>query len=128
MVDIGGYWWTLYGALRMNMEPRITSASLAPLLNIAQALQKSFGNAFVELSQNPNVLLLANWLYIDRSWKTSTVIDLAKAQRLQWEPDWLPIIYDALLEAGCDNDFALTAFREKDEAACRLLIGVILGV
>lgn len=75
--------------------------------------------------------------WLDPRWLTSTVCDLALAIReqipgpLAWvlAPtglDIMPIMHDALLDAGCDDERILKAFWSKDELYARPILDAIL--
>ncbi len=51
---------------------------------------------------------------IDPRWRTSTVVDLAAAIKYESAFDRLPILADALMDAGCDNEDILLHCRGED--------------
>jgi hypothetical protein len=48
---------------------------------------------------------------VDRSWLSSTVVTLAAGIYQDREFDWLPILADALMDAGCNNEDILNHLR-----------------
>jgi hypothetical protein len=65
---------------------------------------------------------------LDRNWLTSTVTDLARGIYADRAFDRLPILADALQDAGCDNDDILTHCRgEGPHARGCWVVDLVLG-
>jgi hypothetical protein len=52
---------------------------------------------------------------VDPAWLTETVVALAEGIYQEWAFDRLPVLADALEEAGCDSDNILTHCRQPGE-------------
>jgi len=87
--------------LRADAMPILTSDPL--LARIAPALLRDvFGNPFRVVTADP-------------AWLTSTVLALANGVYEEWAFDRMPILADALQEAGCDNDEILNHCRSPGQ-------------
>jgi hypothetical protein len=76
----------------MSARRRESNVTTGADLNIQAALVRDiFGNPFRPVAADPR-------------WLTSTVIDLAQAVYDEKAFDRLPILADALMDAGCDNE------------------------
>jgi len=58
-------------------------------------------------------------LVVKRKWRTSTVMQLARGIYDERTFDQLPILADALQDAGCDNDDILNHFRDPNATHVR---------
>ena len=81
-----------------------SSLSSRETLNVAfcLTLHDIFGNPFRPITINP-------------SWLTSTVLALAQGIYEEKASDRMPILADALLDAGCDNEDVLNHCRQSGE-------------
>jgi hypothetical protein len=63
------------------------------------------------------------------SWRTDTVVTLAKQMYDQRDFSAMPILADALQDAGCDNDDVLTHCRDSKQAHVRgcWVVDLVLG-
>src|SRR5262249_28654542 len=68
-------------------------------------------------------------LRLEREWRTSTVLILARQADETGEYSLLPILADALQDAGCDNDFMLDRCRAASNIHCRgnWVVDLVLG-
>lgn len=67
---------------------------------------------------------------IDPRWLTSTVIDLTASLRGDHAFDRLPILADALMDAGCDDEGIIAHLRDPLAATphpCRVLMAIVVG-
>lgn len=65
---------------------------------------------------------------IDPRWRSSTVIDLCRAMFESGDWDRLPILSDALMDAGCDNQELIAACQSEKEPAFAMRIAAnVLG-
>jgi len=66
---------------------------------------------------------------IDTSWLTSTVVQLAEGIYADRTFDRLPILADALQDAGCDNDAILNRCRDANGVHVRgcWVVDLVLG-
>jgi hypothetical protein len=69
----------------------IAHISLGFTVNVLNLLRDIFGNPFRPAA-------------VDRRWLTSTVIDVSTAIYNERAFDHMPVLADALMEAGCDNE------------------------
>jgi hypothetical protein len=70
--------------------------------NVVGIVRDIFGNPFRPVTFNP-------------SWRSSTVLTLAQSTYDEKAFDRLPILADALQDAGCDNDEILNHLRQPGE-------------
>jgi hypothetical protein len=82
---------------RVGMAAIAASPDLA-WVNLRQPTQEFFADAYHDLIPNP--FLTVDW---KPEWKTSTVLELARTTYDRHAFDVLPILADALLDAGCDH-------------------------
>ena len=54
-------------------------------------------------------------IMVDRRWLTSTVTDMALMMRQEGPFDRLPILADALMDAGCDNEEIIGNCRQQEK-------------
>lgn len=68
-------------------------------------------------------------LRLERAWLTSTVMTLARQTDDSGDYGVLPILADALQDAGCDNDFILDRCRAESGIHCRgnWVVDLLLG-
>ena len=66
---------------------------------------------------------------IDPRWLTSNVVDLSRAIYDERAFDRMPILADALMDAGCDNEMMINVCRSESPNAAlqKMAIGIILG-
>ncbi|MCE9561743.1 MAG: hypothetical protein K8U57_06770 [Planctomycetes bacterium] len=66
---------------------------------------------------------------VDRSWLTSTVIVLANQMYESRDFSAMPILADALQDAGCENDDILTHCRDEKQVHVRgcWVVDLVLG-
>ena len=65
---------------------------------------------------------LASTGEIDRRWKTGTVRSLANRMLKDCNFDAMPILADALMDAGCDNDGLISLCRRKCPAVLQSIV------
>ena len=58
---------------------------------------------------------------VDARWLTSTVIDLIAAAIAKRSAEWFPILSDALMDAGCDDEELIVYLRQQDATWFELL-------
>lgn len=71
--------------------------------------------AFAEVRTETTELLATFSRYLSRTWLTETVVALRDAILAEKAFDRLPVLADALEEAGCDNRFILDHLRGDDD-------------
>jgi hypothetical protein len=107
------------GSLQVVGPPPTYSCEDAIDLAVALAARKAgaeYGNLSVESTLLRDIF--GNPLRpvaVDPSWLTSTVIALAEGIYAERAFDRMPILADALMDAGCDNDDVLTHCRDSSE-------------
>jgi hypothetical protein len=99
-----GFSGSLY--LDTFLTPYLTPPDLPPVVwgeaaTLAELLREVFGNP-----RRPCVL--------DPRWLTANVVDLARVIYLERSFDRLPILADALMDAGCENEAILGHCRSGD--------------
>ncbi len=111
VVVAGGIWHLVTMGIWWNFRPiRRTERTILALLNVerhigsrlAPFLRDIFGNPFRPVSVN-------------QAWLTSTVIGLARLMYDSRDFSAMPILADALQDAGCDNDDILNHCRQQGE-------------
>ena len=82
----------------------------------SRALRDIFGNPFRPVN-------------FDAAWRTDTAVSLAKQMYDAREFSAMPILADALQDAGCDNEDVLNHCRDADAAARRgcWVVDLVLG-
>ncbi|AMV23748.1 hypothetical protein VT84_05000 [Gemmata sp. SH-PL17] len=91
--------WLAYGVHFMDDKPRDISAKSA--FDSIPILRDIFGNPF----KRPN---------FKGAWRTDTAVTLARGMYESRDFSAMPILADALQDAGCDNDDILTHCRDAD--------------
>lgn len=65
---------------------------------------------------------------MDPRWLTSTVIDLCRDMRNEDDYSRLPLLADALMDAGCDGEALIAACRaEKNAVYAQRIVALVLG-
>jgi hypothetical protein len=88
--------WRQVGMEAISPNPRVTLAQFTP------AVQSVFADAYREVFPNPFVMI--EW---KPEWATSTVRDLARTISEDHRFDVMPILADALQDAGCEHQMIL---------------------
>jgi hypothetical protein len=86
----GSRTWAVWGAISTLQRSPLGARRCAPKRIRAALLRDIFGNPFRPVA-------------VDPSWRTSTVVTLAEGIYADRAFDRLPILADALMDAGCDN-------------------------
>ena len=95
--------WQTHGSNNDNVGRKTTPFGLWPQMRrgISGSLVRDiFGNPFRPVT-------------IDPRWLTSTVVDLASAIYEERAFDRMPILADALMDAGCDNEEIIAHCRSE---------------
>lgn len=65
---------------------------------------------------------------IDPRWRTQTVLDLCEVMRRENDYARLPVLADALMDAGCDSEPLIAACRdEKEPVYAQRIVAIVLG-
>jgi hypothetical protein len=91
-------WYTAMSTIQVMVRPDVEFLPGLPM----QLLRDIFGNPFRPITPNP-------------SWLTSTVVSLANGIYVEKAFDRMPILADALQDAGCDNEDILNHCRQPGE-------------
>ena len=107
---------------------RIVSAGFE---NLATGIASAFGS-MVETVNKTTIAMaetVRKFSEFDHRWRTSTVVDLATTIRTELAFDKMPILADALMDAGCNNEMMIHVCRsESPNAALQAMaIGIILS-
>ena len=89
--------------LRDGFVPATTSVEITQQVHL---LQELFGNPFKPIT-------------IEHAWRTQTVVALARVIHAERSFDLMPVLADALQDAGCDNDTILTHCRDTKHVHVR---------
>ena len=100
----GVHAWTAAGAVADYVSERTRQAAL---------LRDIFGNPFCAVAFSP-------------SWRTDTAVALARGMYETRDFSAMPILADALQDAGCDNDDVLNHCRDAKQVHVRGCWGVDL--
>jgi hypothetical protein len=89
----------------LNGDPRFGVSAVMDLG--AELLRGTFGQLIREILGNPSVT-------VDPRWLTASVIDLARTIHDDHAFERLPILADALMDAGCDSEELIDHCRSQD--------------
>lgn len=78
------------------------------------ALREVFGNPFVPTRRARKAGPRRGWMF-GAPWRTDTVLAMARQMYASRDFGAMPILADALQDAGCDNDDILSHCRERGE-------------
>jgi hypothetical protein len=106
---------------RAGNEPSQLAVSYAAFLNVPRAVEQVFGNITTETDRRNKAQLLHDlWgplpfrnLPIERSWLTPKVVKLAQSIYDDRAFDRLPVLADALEDAGCHDADILSHCKES---------------